>query len=125
VPPRGKRLYFIGENRAFTISPDGSILVYTVEVGVSSELRLRPMNSETSTPIRGSEGAKHPFFSPDGKEIFYLCGTRFMAAPVSVKGDEFVPPTPYVLFENRQIWCFDAENLAEIDGIAFHAGEKK
>ena len=65
VPPKGERLYF--GFKSFAISPDGSRLAYVVEKGVSSELRIRRLDAEGSTAIRGTEGVLFPFFSPDGE----------------------------------------------------------
>jgi Tol biopolymer transport system component/tRNA A-37 threonylcarbamoyl transferase component Bud32 len=74
LPPKGERLFL--SLRAFAISPDGKRLVYSVQKGVTSELRLRPLDSEESTAIPGTEGGSHPFFSPDGKWIGFVAGPK-------------------------------------------------
>ena len=75
VPPDGERLYF-GTGRSVAVSPDGTKLVYSIESGVSSELRLRALDSGTSTPIPGTEGATNPFFSPDGRWIAFVANSQ-------------------------------------------------
>jgi serine/threonine-protein kinase len=74
VPPKGERLSL--DLRAFAISPDGKRLVYSVQKGVTSELRQRWLNSEDQIAIPGTEGGTHPFFSPDGKWIAFVAGQK-------------------------------------------------
>jgi serine/threonine-protein kinase len=78
VPPKGERLTVDDVNalRAFAISPDGSRLVYAVEKGATSELRLRQLDEAVSTAIPGTEGATNPFFSPDGKWVAFVAGPK-------------------------------------------------
>jgi serine/threonine-protein kinase len=54
------------------ISPDGSRIVF---VGLSEEktrLYLRPLGAAEATVIAGTEGARSPFFSPDGQWIAFF-----------------------------------------------------
>jgi serine/threonine protein kinase/Tol biopolymer transport system component len=53
------------------ISPDGSHVVYTAGVASGGSFRLivRHLDELGAKPIAGSEGARDPFFSPDGREI--------------------------------------------------------
>jgi len=81
VPPRGERLNF--GLRPFAISPDGTKLAYVVSKGVSTELRLRSLASGESAAIPGTDGAQHPFFSPDGKWIAFNGGVKLKKVAVS------------------------------------------
>ena len=58
------------------VSPDGSRLVYQREVGASSILVVRRLDSFVESPIDGTEGGHSPFFSPDGKWIGFLTGSE-------------------------------------------------
>ena len=58
------------------VSPDGSTLVYEREVGSSSILMKRSLDSFVESPIDGTEGGHQPFFSPDGKWIGFLTDTE-------------------------------------------------
>lgn len=50
------------------LSPDGKTLVY----GANNQLYSRPMDKTEPSPIRGTENAMEPFFSPDGRWLgFY------------------------------------------------------
>jgi len=75
VPTRGERL-FSGKGELVAVSPDGTKVVYSVESGVSSELRLRALDSNSSTAILGTEGGTNPFFSPDGRWIAFTAGAK-------------------------------------------------
>jgi serine/threonine-protein kinase len=76
VPAQGERLSLNDEWRAFATSPDGSKIVYAVESGPTSELRLRALDSDLSTSIPGTEQGAAPFFSPDGKWIGFAAGAK-------------------------------------------------
>jgi serine/threonine protein kinase/Tol biopolymer transport system component len=86
LPPNGERLVLADSDkmmRAFTVSPDGSQLVYAVEKGATSELRLRSLDSAQSTPLAGTEAATNPFFSPDGKWIGFAAGGKLKKVAVA------------------------------------------
>jgi Tol biopolymer transport system component len=55
------------------ISPDGRTILFagTDSLGVS-RLWLRPLSSTIARPLSGTEGAKLPFWSPDGREIAFF-----------------------------------------------------
>jgi serine/threonine-protein kinase len=53
------------------ISRDGTHLVYAL----NNQLYLRDMDQMEAIPIRGTEGALEPFFSPDGQSVgFWVSG---------------------------------------------------
>ena len=54
---------------ALAISPDGAKLAYSITENGVTQLYIRPMNSFEATPIKGTENASAPFFSPDGQWI--------------------------------------------------------
>jgi len=69
---------------ALAISPDGTRLVYAAAQGSSStsiiqdlggtQLYLRSFDSLDARPIPGTEGARGPFFSPNGQWIGFFAG---------------------------------------------------
>jgi Tol biopolymer transport system component/predicted Ser/Thr protein kinase len=68
---------------AFALSPDGTVLAYVGTTGDGRrELFVRPMADLTAHPLAGTDGARQPFFSPDGQWIGYDNGTQLMKVPV-------------------------------------------
>ena len=59
-----------GTSKVLALSPDGSTLVVnTTTVGGAPQLYARSIDQLLLTPIRGTEGATGPFFSPDGEWV--------------------------------------------------------
>ena len=58
-----------------TVSPDGRTLVYSA-TDAARHLYRRDMDTLESVPIRGTEGGRHPFFSPDGASVGFFAGTE-------------------------------------------------
>ena len=54
------------------ISPDGSVIVYVGEDNGESRLYARRLDEFDVHPVPGTEGAIHPFFSPDGESIAFF-----------------------------------------------------
>jgi serine/threonine-protein kinase len=70
APDEAQRIAAAG-GQLLTISPDGDRLVYvgTTELGGGTQLYQRRMGDLEIQPLPGTEGATHPFFSPDGEWI--------------------------------------------------------
>src|SRR5262249_921962 len=49
---------------SLAISPDGTRVVYVASAGGQPRLWLRRLGSEAARPLRGTEGASFPFWSP-------------------------------------------------------------
>ena len=54
------------------ISPDGRQVAYVGESTSGTRLYVRPLGSFETTPMAGTDGARQPFFSPDGTEVGYF-----------------------------------------------------
>ena len=83
TPPDGALSRF--DESLVAISPDGSRVVYTGD-GESSQLYVRPLGELDATPLRGTEGGRAPFFSPDGQSVGFLTRDGFSLKQVSVHG---------------------------------------
>jgi len=64
-------------NSTLALSPDGTRLVYVGGVSAAgSQLYLRAMDQLEAAPIRGTEGAAAPFFSPDGQWLGFFADNK-------------------------------------------------
>ena len=71
------------------ISPDGSLLVYSVYEGPSprgpvQRLMLRRLDQLQATVIPGTDGGQRPFFSPDGQYVGFLADGKTKKISVTV-----------------------------------------
>jgi serine/threonine-protein kinase len=65
-----------GSIGSVAISRDGRKLAYGVVRNGISRLYVRALESLQASPIAGTEGAKNPFFSPDGGWVGFFAGGR-------------------------------------------------
>jgi serine/threonine protein kinase len=70
VLPTGQ--FTSGPGHMLALSPDGARLVYVLSYGGESRLFLRTLDRLQADPIPGTEGAHHPFFSPDSQWIGFF-----------------------------------------------------
>jgi eukaryotic-like serine/threonine-protein kinase len=92
--PAGTRLSGDPLRATVAISPDGRTIAMAAEVGNSSQLYLRPLNSIAAVPIAGTTGAAIPFFSPDSQWVGF--GTSAQLRKVALSGG-----APQVICEAR------------------------
>ena len=59
---------------SFALSPDGRQLVFVASDDKASRLWLRSLSTTTAQPLPGTEGARFPFWSPDGHSIAFFAG---------------------------------------------------
>jgi serine/threonine-protein kinase len=74
------------------VSPDGKTLVYVGMSSGTSRLFERQLDSFEIRPLAGTEGAIHPFFSPDGRSLGFLTNDKvktysFTTGTTSTLGD--------------------------------------
>ena len=88
-PPRGASRFVINippesplADDPIAISPDGRQLVYATS-GDSKQLYLRAMNWLKPTLIPGTEGARVPFFSPDGQWVGFFAEGKLKKVPLA------------------------------------------
>jgi len=73
LPPPGTSLNSV--LRTVAISRDGTRIALSASSSDGPRLYIRDMNSASSVPITGSEGATNPVFSPDGRWLaFFAAG---------------------------------------------------
>ena len=73
--PEGDQLSMGGISAGFAVSPDGRDLVYVAIRDGVRQLYHRPFDSDEARPLAGTEGARGPFFSPNGQWVGFFSGT--------------------------------------------------
>ena len=53
----------------FALSPDGRQIVFVASGDGASRLWLRSLDDNIAKPLAGTDGARYPFWSPDGRAV--------------------------------------------------------
>ena len=61
---------------SMAISPDGQRVVFSTDAATSSGLVIRELSSGASRLLPGTEGARQPFWSPDGRSLAFFADGR-------------------------------------------------
>ena len=69
---------------SLALSPDGTHLAYVANRGGQRQLFLRQMDAFEARLVPGTEGAFHPFFSPDGQWLAFFTPTQLRK--VAIRG---------------------------------------
>jgi serine/threonine-protein kinase len=81
--PADQRLSTAYFERSLAISPDGRRIAYTAESGGETQLFMRPVDEFSARPVPGTEGARSPFFSPDGEWVAFFVANDLFRISVS------------------------------------------
>jgi Tol biopolymer transport system component len=70
---------------AAILSPDGKTLAFVAQkaMATDSQLYVRRLEQLAATPLAGTDGARNPFFSPDGQWIGFFAGGKLKKVAVS------------------------------------------
>jgi serine/threonine-protein kinase len=68
----------IDQGPAAILSPDGETLAFTARLNAGGEPQLfvRRLRDLQASPLPGTQGARNPFFSPDGEWIAFFAGGK-------------------------------------------------
>ncbi|HEV2022838.1 MAG TPA: protein kinase, partial [Terriglobales bacterium] len=79
----------------FAVSPDGSRLAFTATSadGVAT-LWVRSLATDSSQEFSGTQGASHPFWSPDGQEVGFFAGGKLKKIDLATGGVQNVCDAP-------------------------------
>ena len=80
--PPGDRLAGL-DLPSMSFSPDGTRIAYVARHGGAQKIFVRSIDAEESTPVAGTEGAKNPFFSPDGHSLGFFTQNRLKTVSLS------------------------------------------
>jgi serine/threonine-protein kinase len=72
--PPDVSLFAVGRGSSVAVSPDGEQIAFVGVANGERRLYLRRLQDGQITPIRGTENAASPFFSPDGRWIAFTSG---------------------------------------------------
>ena len=64
-------------------SPDGRRIAFTADSGGVARLFVRSLDSREATAIGGTDGAKQPFWSPDGTSLGFFARGKLMKVAVA------------------------------------------
>jgi Tol biopolymer transport system component/tRNA A-37 threonylcarbamoyl transferase component Bud32 len=69
--------------RSVTVSPEGSMFVYTGGTEGQNRLFIRRLDEQQPRAIPGTDGGYMPFFSPDGEWLGFVANQRLMKVRLS------------------------------------------
>ena len=75
-PERRLELNLPPRTSAFALSPDGLTVTFVAPSEGQSRLWVRPLDTLTANALAGTEGARLPFWSPDGRSIGFATETQ-------------------------------------------------
>jgi serine/threonine protein kinase/Tol biopolymer transport system component len=91
------------EYNHLAISPDGMTVVYAGGAEPNQRLFVRRRNEFSATPLAGTEGARFPFFSADGKRVGYSTNTYDLKV-VSLAGGDPVTIADSIVDRGQGSW---------------------
>jgi len=78
----------------FAISPDGRRLVFVASGDGGQRLWQRPLDAVTALPLEGTEGAEHPFWSPDSRAIGFFASGKLKRMDIAGGPPQIVADAP-------------------------------
>ena len=90
LPPEGSSLSNLAVD--FNVSPDGRHVAFIANSKAGSSLCVRSLAAVDVRQIRGTDGARNPFWSADSQSIGFFAGNQLKT--VKASGDAAVVPLP-------------------------------
>lgn len=78
----------------FAISPDGTTLAFIAVDSTGSSLWAWHLGKNDSRELERTQGAKHPFWSPDGKQIGFFADGKMQRVPLDGGDPEVICDAP-------------------------------
>src|SRR5436309_1300209 len=80
------------------LSPDGSRIIYVSSASTGNQLFSRRLDQLEPVPLAGTQNARNPFFSPDGRWVAYFSGSKLYKLPLGGGPAAVVADVPGVAF---------------------------
>ncbi len=105
--------------RAIAISRDSRTVAYVAPHGATTRLLVRHLDDTSVVVLPGTEGAYHPFFSPDGTRVGFFTGLELWTAQVAggqpvLLAQDLVTPVGASWGDDDRILVADREGRAPI-----------
>jgi Tol biopolymer transport system component len=81
--PPDQALDILNSAQPLALSPDGRRLVYGARREGVTQLYVRDLAAFEANPIAGTEGARYPFFSPNGESVAFFADGKLKRVPTS------------------------------------------
>jgi Tol biopolymer transport system component len=85
VAPTASELGVGDETLDAAISPGGDALAFVATSNGIARLWQRRMDADQASVLAGTEGARHPAWSPDGQQVAFLAGQRLKQLTVGTR----------------------------------------
>ena len=78
------------------LSPDGTMLAFTAtKSDGTTAIWVRPMNSLEAQPLRGSENAVFPFWSPDSRSLGFFADGKLKTIDLNGSSPQIIADAPF------------------------------
>src|SRR3989441_311765 len=98
VLPPGAPLAEFSAGPTVAFAPDGSRIIYVSSASTGNQLFSRRLDQLDPVPLAGTQNARNPFFSPDGRWVAYFSGSRLYKLPLAGGPAAVVADVPGVAF---------------------------
>jgi eukaryotic-like serine/threonine-protein kinase len=79
---------------SFALSADGRQLAFVAMAEGTPRIFVRPLDQVTARPLAGTDGARYPFWKPDGREIGFFADGKLKRIALGSGGVEVVADAP-------------------------------
>jgi Tol biopolymer transport system component len=109
-------------NPDFAVSPDGRDLAFiAVDANGTRLLWIRSLSSVAARPVSGTDGARRPFWSPDGQHVGYVGVNGLSRVPVAGGAPQLLVQLGPAMVDSNASW--GASGLIAFDRFVSGSGE--